>query len=90
MYKITNKKEFECLITLGEIPEIIANQVYGDLLMFEEYFKEEYSHNDKSMIVIIDKKDFISLDDMAKEAHEKHLTYGQLQRLETLKRRDGI
>ena len=28
-----------------------------------------------------------TLDDMAKEAHEKHLTYGQLQMQETLKRR---
>ena len=37
---------------------------------------------------IVCKKDFISLDDMAREAHEKHLTYGQLQKLETLKRRN--
>lgn len=26
----------------------------------------------------------VSLDEMAKEAHEKHLTYGQLQRLKLL------
>ena len=38
--------------------------------------------------IIVPKREFISLDDMAKEAHEKHLTYGQLQKLETLKRRN--
>ena len=37
--------------------------------------------------IIVRKREFISLDDMAKEAHEKHLTYGQLQMQETLKRR---
>lgn len=35
---------------------------------------------------IVCKKDFISLDDMAREAHEKHLTYGQLQAKETMRR----
>ena len=58
MYKISNKDEFECLISVGEIPDIIANQVYGDLLMFGELMNEEHLDEDKSLIIIINKEDF--------------------------------
>ena len=62
MYKITNKQEFEKLVFEGKIPPIIANQVYGDLLMFGEFMKEEYPHNDKSAVVIVSKNEFEKID----------------------------
>lgn len=39
-------------------------------------YKKKYSGN-------------LSLDEMAKEAHEKHISYGKLQSLETIGRRKG-
>ena len=62
MYKITNKQEFEKLVFEGKIPPIIANQVYGDLLMFGEFMKEEYPHNEKSAVVIVSKNEFEKID----------------------------
>jgi hypothetical protein len=56
--KIRTKEEFEKLVFEGKIPTIIANQVCGDLLMFGEYLVEEYEHNDKSAVVIVDKDEF--------------------------------
>ena len=58
MLKIRTKEEFEKLVFEGKIPSIIANQVCGDLLMFGEYLVEEYDHNDKSAVVIVDKQFF--------------------------------
>ena len=63
MLKIRTKEEFEKLVFEGKIPSIIANQVCGDLLMFGEYLVEEYDHNDKSAVVIVDKDEFSLLAD---------------------------
>ena len=70
----------------AKCPDCLAK----DRRMWAEKKREEKIQEERESLKRVIKKDFISLDDMAKEAHEKHLTYGQLQRLETLKRRDGI
>ena len=58
MHKIRNKEEFEKLIFANKIPPIIANQIYGDLLMFGEFLLEEYEGTVKSSIVLVEKDEF--------------------------------